>query len=197
MFTGIIRDMGVIQSAEQQGDLRVVIGTRLDLSKTEIGASICCSGVCLTVVQKGSGWFAVDLSRETVGKSASCLWMKDARINLELSLHIGDEIGGHFVSGHVDGVCVVNTVTATGSSHVLEIEAPEHLAKFIAPKGSVTLDGVSLTVNEVRGPIFTVNIIPHTWEKTTLGLVEAGSNLNIEIDMLARYVARLMEKDAA
>ncbi len=195
MFTGLIQDIGTVQSAEQKGDRRFVIETRLNLGVIPEGASISCAGCCLTVVQKGSNWFAVDVSRETLASSGLALWTTGTKINLEPSLRLGDEMGGHIVSGHVDGQAVIKEITPEGDSHRLLIQPPDKLLKFIAAKGSVTLDGVSLTVNTVGKDGFTVNIIPHTWEKTTFGLARAGDSLNIEIDMLARYVARLLEKD--
>ncbi len=190
--------MGTVKSIKPQanghGDMRVTIETDMNLSKTSIGASICCSGVCLTVVQKGVGWFSVDVSRETMDHSGLGLWITGQRINLEPSLKFGDELGGHLVYGHTDGQAEIREIKPQGGSHIFTINAPENLAHFIAPKGSVTLDGVSLTVNEVRGSVFTVNIIPHTFENTTLGLAKPGDRLNIEIDMLARYVARALER---
>lgn len=177
---------------ETPGDTRITIETSMDLSKTSIGASICCSGVCLTAVQIGAGWFAVDVSAESLSRSGIGLWVTGTKINLELSLRMGDELGGHFVFGHVDGQAVVESIKPSGDSKILSITAPKDLAGFIAEKGSVTLDGVSLTVNSVQNNVFTVNIIPHTWEKTTLGLAKPGDKFNIEIDMLARYVARAM-----
>ncbi len=195
MFTGIIQDIGTVRSIEKRGDTRITIETDMDLEKTPIGASICCSGVCLTVVQKGADWFSVDVSQETLDYSGFGLWISGTEVNLELSLKLGDELGGHFVFGHSDGQAKIENIQAEGGSHILSIQASAELAGFIAPKGSVTLDGVSLTVNEVRGNVFTVNIIPHTWENTTLGLAKPGGKLNIEIDMLARYVARALGKE--
>lgn len=192
MFTGIIQHIGTVKAIESDGDTRITIETDMDLGAMPRGASICCSGVCLTVVQKGAGWFAVDVSRETLSRSGIGLWITGTRINLEPSLKLGDELGGHFVFGHVDAQAVIKDIKMAGDSMVLSIEAPGELAGFIAPKGSVTLDGVSLTVNEVRGNIFTVNIIPFTWGVTTLGERKVGDKLNIEIDMLARYVARAL-----
>jgi riboflavin synthase len=197
MFTGIIQNIGTVKSIEAKdagrSDLRITIETAMNLSEMPIGASICCSGVCLTVVHKGSGWFDVDVSQETISHSGIGLWVRGAKVNLEPSLKLGDELGGHFVFGHVDGQAIVRDINGSGGSHILSIEAPDRLMSFIAPKGSVTLDGVSLTVNEVRRNVFTVNIIPHTFENTTLGLAKPGDRLNIEIDMLARYVARALE----
>lgn len=197
MFTGIIQNIGTVKSIETKGDghgdMCITIETNMDLSKTSIGASICCSGVCLTAVQKGVGWFSVDVSQETLSHSGLGLWITGQRINLEPSLKLGDELGGHLVYGHADGQAEIREINPLGGSYIFSIKAPDNLAALIAPKGSVTLDGVSLTVNEVRGSIFTVNIIPHTFENTTLGLAKPGDRLNIEIDMLARYVARALE----
>lgn len=192
MFTGIVQDIGSVRSIEKQGDWRIVIDTGLDLSRTLIGASIACSGCCLTVVEKEERVFAVNVSAESLSKTTIGGWITGTKINLEPALKMGDELGGHMVSGHIDGLAMIKTIEKEGDSYRLTIEAPEALLRFIAPKGSVTLDGVSLTVNEAQGSVFGVNIIPHTWEKTTLGLKAAGDSLNIEIDMLARYVARMM-----
>ncbi len=196
MFTGIIQDIGRVHELHEGDDLRFVIETGLDLSHTELGASIACNGCCLTVVEKGVSWFAVDVSRESLSKTALSEWAENTRINLEPALKMGDELGGHIVSGHVDGVTEIVSIKEEGGSHRLKIKAPADLAHFIAPKGSVTLDGISLTVNEVEGDIFGVNIIPHTWQATTLSDKAVGDHLNIEIDMLARYVARMMDVKA-
>ena len=193
MFTGIIQNIGTVKSIAKDGDWRIVIETGLDLSATPIGASICCSGCCLTVVEKGADWFAVDVSGESLSKTIIGSWAEGARINIEPSLKLGDELGGHIVSRHVDGLAELVSVEEEGDSYRLKLRAPQELAKFIAPKGSVTLDGISLTVNEVEGDVFGVNIIPHTWENTTLSDLKPGARLNIEIDMLARYVARQLE----
>jgi riboflavin synthase len=196
MFTGIVTDVGTVLSAEQRGDLRLQVRTGYDLSTVELGASIACSGVCLTVVDKGEGWFAVDVSAETVSRTASDLWREGARLNLERPLRMGDEIGGHLVTGHVDAVADVVGVSPHGGSTRLALRVPRDLGPAIAPKGSITIDGVSLTVNEVeddeRGTIFSVNIIPHTAEQTTLGANEPGRQLNVEIDVLARYIDRML-----
>ncbi len=204
MFTGIVQNIGQVKSIAKDGDWRIVIETDMDLSATPMGASICCSGCCLTVVEMGDNWFAVDVSAESLSKTAIGAWQTGTEINLEPSLKLGDELGGHFVFGHVDGLAKLVSVEKDGDSHRLRIEAPADLARYIAPKGSVTLDGVSLTVNEVDGNVFGVNIIAHTWDHTTLGQRAAGDAVNIEIDMLARYVARQMDvgqsqsnKDAA
>ncbi len=196
MFTGIITDLGTVRSAEQRGDLRLVIQCGYDLSEVALGASIACSGACLTVVDKGPDWFAVDMSGETISKTAPGLWRKGARLNLERALRLGDELGGHLVTGHVDGLGLVEDVAADGDSTRLTISVPRDLGAALAPKGSVTLDGVSLTVNDVRdeGALtrFTINLIPHTGQHTTLGAIQAGRQLNIEIDVLARYLQRMM-----
>ena len=196
MFTGIVTDVGTVRSVEQSGDLRLTVGTAFDLATVDIGASIACSGVCLTVVDKGSDWFAVDLSGETVSRTAADLWREGARLNLERSLRMGDELGGHIVTGHVDAVGEVLGVCPEGDSIRLGIRVPASLASMIAAKGSITLDGVSLTVNEVRdaddGSHFAVNIIPHTAQHTTLGSARAGRQLNVEVDVLARYLDRML-----
>ncbi|HET7709971.1 MAG TPA: riboflavin synthase [Sphingomicrobium sp.] len=196
MFTGIVTDVGTVTKAEQRGDLRLTIRCGYDLATVDIGASIACSGTCLTVVDKGDDWFGVDLSRETASKTAADLWREGARLNLERPLRMGDELGGHIVTGHVDGVAEVLGTCEEGGSLRVGIRIPEDLARFIAPKGSVTLDGVSLTINEVReandGTHAAVNIIPHTAQHTTLGAVATGRQLNVEIDVLARYLGRMM-----
>jgi len=197
MFTGIITDIGTVRSAEQKGDLRLVVGCGYDMGSVDMGASISCSGACLTVVDKGEDWFAVDVSQETVSKTAPGLWAEGARLNLERALRVGDEIGGHIVTGHVDAVANVTSAEEKGGSIDVTIEAPRSLGGGIAPKGSICLDGVSLTVNEVEdaGQLtrFTVNLIPHTAEHTTLGGISAGRKLNLEIDVLARYLKRMAE----
>lgn len=197
MFTGIITDIGTIRAAEQRGDLRLVIGCHYDMSGVAIGASIACSGVCLTVVDKGADWFAVDLSAETVSRTAQGAWTANHRLNLERALKVGDELGGHIVTGHVDGIGEVTAITAQGDSHRVTIRVPADLAGSIAPKGSITLDGVSLTVNEVTdtadGTSFGVNLIPHTFAVTTLGDLAVGTPVNLEIDVLARYLARMKD----
>ncbi len=194
MFTGIIKTMGTVTKVDNdRGDPRFYIQSELDLSKIDIGASICHAGCCLTVVEKDGDVFATDVSAETLSKTTLGEWETGSKVNLEPSLKVGDELGGHIVSGHVDGVATLVDITPDGDSHRLTIEAPKDLAKFIAPKGSVALDGISLTVNEVNGNRFGVNIIPHTWDVTTLGQRAVGDALNIEIDLMARYAARLME----
>ncbi|SDN41676.1 riboflavin synthase alpha chain [Lutimaribacter pacificus] len=193
MFTGIITDIGRIARLERRGDLRARIETRYDMARTDLGASIACDGVCLTVVEKGPGWFDVDISAESVSKTAIGDWAEGRRVNLERALKVGDELGGHIVSGHVDGVAELVDIRDEGDSTRLTFRAPGALARFIAPKGSVALNGTSLTVNEVDGCDFGVNIIPHTKEVTTWGDVAVGDRINLEIDTLARYVARLAE----
>ena len=192
MFTGIVTDIGTVRSAEQRGDLRLVIGTSYDLDTVDLGASISCSGVCLTVVDKGDDWFAVDVSGETVSRSAADRWREGAKLNLERALRLGDELGGHIVTGHVDAVAEVVDTRADGDSMRVEVGLPSNLAPMIAPKGSVTLDGVSLTVNDVRENSFSVNIIPHTAQHTTLGTLKADQQLNVEVDVLARYIDRML-----
>jgi len=199
MFTGIVTDIGTIRSSEQRGDLRLVIGCSYDMSTVATGASIACSGVCLTVVDKGADWFAVDASGETVSRTAPGMWAAGRRLNLERALYLGDELGGHIVTGHVDSVGHVVSVTPEGDSHRVWISVAEDIAPFIAPKGSVTVEGVSLTVNEVVDQVdgtahFSLNIIPHTWDVTILGEMVAGRPVNIEIDVLARYLARMRER---
>jgi len=201
MFTGIVTDVGTVRSAEQRGDLRLVIETGYDVASVELGASIACSGVCLTVVDKGAGgndnWFAVDLSAETVSRTAADLWRQGARLNLERSLRMGDELGGHIVTGHVDAVAQVTGVSPEGDSTRIGVMVPRELGAMIAPKGSIALDGVSLTVNEVGdaedgSTHFSVNLIPHTAQHTTLGAIAVGRQLNVEVDVLARYIQRLL-----
>ncbi len=200
MFTGIVTAIGTIESVEQRGDLRVRIACPWDPAKIAIGASIACAGVCLTVVERGgepgAAWFAVDVSAETVSRTAKGMWAEGARINLEPSLRVGDELGGHIVSGHVDAVGTVADWEPEGDSMRVTIAAPQALAPFIAAKGSITVDGVSLTVNSVKdypdgSAHFGLNIIPHTAEVTTLGELAQGSEVNLEIDTVARYLQRL------
>ena len=197
MFTGITTEVGTVRSAEQRGDLRLTIACGYDMRTVELGASIACSGVCLTVVDKGDDWFAVDVSSETRARTARDLWVEGARLNLERSLRVGDELGGHIVSGHVDGVAEVVAVNPEGGSLRVGLNAPRGLQQYLAPKGSITLDGVSLTVNEVRAiedgeTHFSVNIIPHTADRTTLGDIADGRQLNVEIDVIARYLERML-----
>lgn len=193
MFTGIITDIGQIEQLEQRGDLRARIATSYDMARVDMGASIACDGVCLTVVNKGQGWFDVDISAESVSKTNISDWAQGHRINLERALRVGDELGGHIVSGHVDGVAEVVGLRKEGDSTRVTFRAPEALARFIAEKGSVALNGTSLTVNEVSGRDFGVNFIPHTQTATTWGGVAVGDRVNLEIDTLARYVARLAD----
>lgn len=203
MFTGIITDIGRVAAVEMRGDMRARIDSAYDMAGVDLGASIACDGVCLTVVAKGEtptgGWFDVDISAETLSKTniGAQGWAVGCRINLERALKVGDELGGHIVSGHVDGVAVIEEAHDEGDSLRLTFRVPEHLAKFIAPKGSVALNGTSLTVNEVEGDRFGVNLIPHTREVTTWGDAQEGDKVNLEIDTLARYVARLVQAGAA
>ena len=202
MFTGIITDIGTVRSAGQRGDLRLTIGCAYDLTTVDLGASIACSGTCLTVVDKGPDWFAVDVSAESISRTAAGLWHEGARLNLERALRMGDELGGHLVTGHVDGVGTVVGACPEGGSLKIGISAPAELGPYIAAKGSITLDGVSLTVNEVRDAEdgtthFSVNIIPHTAAYSTLGTVAQGRQLNLEIDVLARYLKRMTDARAA
>jgi riboflavin synthase len=200
MFTGIVTAVGTIESCEKRGDLRVRVACPFDPDKIAVGASIACSGVCLTVVERGgetgNAWFAVDVSAETLSRTAKDSWAEGTRINLEPSLRLGDELGGHIVSGHVDAVGTVEQVQAEGDSTRVTIVAPAARAPFVAPKGSIALDGVSLTVNQVEdrpdGSVaFGLNIIPHTAAVTTLGELGPGAEVNLEIDTLARYLKRL------
>ncbi len=196
MFTGIVTDIGEITAVKQggqAGDRRFVIRTRHDMKPVAIGASIACSGCCLTVIEKGADWFAVEASGETLDKTHLGDWKEGSRINLEMSLKLGDELGGHLVYGHVDGVGKVAAMTPEGGSVRFTFETPADLAPFIASKGSVAVDGISLTVNEVKGNRFGVNIISHTQAVTTLGQAKVGQRVNLEVDMLARYVQRLLE----
>jgi riboflavin synthase len=196
MFTGIVTDMGRIVETKVTGDLRARIATAYDVGGIDIGASIACDGVCLTVVALGpEGWFDVEISAETVSKTNLAAWGPGKRVNLERALKVGDELGGHIVSGHVDGVAEVVRVAPEGGSVRVTFRAPEGLAKFIAPKGSVALNGTSLTVNEVAGAEFGVNFIPHTQAVTIWGEVAVGDRVNLEVDTMARYVARLREYD--
>jgi riboflavin synthase len=196
MFTGIVTDVGELTSVTpggQKGDRRFVIRTRHDMAPIQMGASIACSGCCLTVVEKGQDWFAVEASGETLDKTHLGDWKAGHRLNLELSLKLGDELGGHLVYGHVDGVGTIVSMTPEGGSVRFVFEAPPDLARFIAAKGSIAVDGISLTVNEVKGDRFGVNVISHTQAVTTLGQARAGQRVNLEVDMLARYVQRLLE----
>lgn len=203
MFTGIITDIGTIRSREDRGDTRLVIGTVYDTDTIDLGASIACSGACLTVVDKGQDadgpWFAIDASGETLARTAAGMWDAGRRLNLERALKIGDELGGHIVTGHVDAVGTIVSVTPVGDSIGVTVSAPADLAPHIAAKGSITVDGISLTVNEVADQPdgtahFTLNIIPHTQEMTTLNEAVAGRPVNLEIDILARYLARMQAR---
>ena len=203
MFTGIITDIGTIRSREDRGDTRLVIGTAYDIGTVDLGASIACSGACLTVVDKGADadghWFAIDASAETLARTAPGMWDAGRRLNLERALKIGDELGGHIVTGHVDDIGLIVSVEPVGDSVTVTVAAPASLAPHIAPKGSITVDGVSLTVNEVADQPdgeahFTLNIIPHTQEMTTLDEAAAGRAVNLEIDILARYLARMQAR---
>lgn len=206
MFTGIVTAIGTVESSEQLSDLRVRISCPYDPDTIAIGASIACSGACMTVVERGGepgdAWFAVDVSGESVSKTARGIWEAGAKLNLEAALRLGDELGGHIVTGHVDAVGEVESAVEVGGSHTVKIRAPETLAPYIAPKGSITVDGVSLTVNEVidnddGSCTFALNIIPHTWEVTTLGRLKQGVEVNLEIDVLARYLKRMQGLAAA
>ncbi len=205
MFTGIITDIGTVQSIEARGDTRFWIATRYDLATVDLGASIACSGACLTVVDKGrdgdGDWFAIDASAETLARTAPGMWDAGRRLNLERALKVGDELGGHIVTGHVDDIGRIVSVVPVGDSVTVTVAAPASLAPHIAPKGSITVDGVSLTVNDVTDQpegeaYFTLNIIPHTQEMTTLDEAAAGRSVNLEIDILARYLARMQARGA-
>ena len=193
MFTGIVTDIGIIAALDQQGDLRARITTGYDTAGIDMGASIASDGVCLTVVDLGPDWYDVQISAETVNMTNLGKWAVGKRINLERALKVGDELGGHIVSGHVDGVAEVVSIKDEGDSTRVQLRAPNDLARFIASKGSVALNGTSLTVNEVEGNVFGINFIPHTKDFTTWGDVALGDMVNLEIDTLARYVARLAE----
>lgn len=195
MFTGIITDIGTVTRVDDtRGDKRFDITTHWDMTDVPMGASIACSGCCLTVVAKTQNSFTVDVSAESLSKTNLAQWGVGSRINLESSLKFGDELGGHLVSGHVDGLAILEDISLDGDSHRLKIRAPAHLKQFVAPKGSIALDGISLTVNEVEDDVFGINIIPHTWDVTTMGQRKIGDHINMEVDMLARYVARILGK---
>lgn len=203
MFTGIVTDIGTVRALQQEGDLRVRIGTAYDPSGIELGASIACDGVCLTVIDRGTGeaegdagWFDVQASAETTGVTTLGTWTLGSKVNLERALRLGDELGGHIVSGHVDGQAVITEMHDEGDSTRVTLQAPEALARYIAPKGSVALNGTSLTVNEVDGTAFGINFIPHTKAVTNWGEAALGDKVNLEIDTLARYVARLQDWQA-
>lgn len=192
MFTGIITDIGTISTIDKTSDdWGLWIGCHYDMASIAIGASIACSGICLTVVEKKAREFLVQASAETRRVTTLGKWREGGRINLERALKAGDELGGHFVTGHVDGIADVADIIASGESHILKISLPPPLAKFVAAKGSLTVDGVSLTVNQVAGNIAEFNIIPHSWANTTLSDLARGSSVNIEIDILARYLDRM------
>lgn len=194
MFTGIVTDVGRIRSVRQTNrDRRYEVETAFDTATIDLGASISHAGCCLTVVEKGPGWFAVEVSEETLSKTTLGDWGEGTRVNLERAARLGDEMGGHVVSGHVDGVGEVLSIEPEGGSHRYRIRAPRPLHRYIAAKGSIAVEGVSLTVNEVEDDVFGLNIIPHTWDVTSLGSLKPGSRVNLEIDMLARYLARWQE----
>ena len=195
MFTGIITDLGSVRAITKRGDTRFQFNTSYNTTEIAIGASISCSGVCLTVVEKGRNWFATDVSKETLSKTILGNWVEGAPVNLERPLKASDELGGHIVSGHVDGIGRIVSIEMVGDSLQVKIILPSELKRYIAPKGSVSASGVSLTVNETSGNEFTVNIIPHTQQVTTFGTSKIGDMVNLEIDVLSRYVARLLEKD--
>ncbi len=205
MFTGIITDIGTIRSTDNRGDLRAIIGCTYDSNTIDMGASIACSGVCLTVVDKGrddgGDWFAVDISGETQRCTAHGQWESGRRLNLERALKVGDELGGHIVTGHVDGIGEISAISPVGDSHSVTVKLPAELAAFVAVKGSITVDGVSLTVNSVTdsadGTSFALNIIPHTWDVTTFAGLSVGQTVNLEIDVLARYLKRMEQFRAA
>ena len=194
MFTGLVSDIGRVRQVEKRGDTHLVIATHYDVAAMNVGASVACAGICLTVVDKGTAkdrWFAVTASGETLSKTTMGGWKAGTFVNLERPLHVGDEFGGHIVTGHIDGIAEVVSVKPEGESVRMVFKVPAPLARFIAAKGSVALDGVSLTVNETKGARFGVNIIPHTAKMTTFGRLKPGGKVNLEIDLLARYVARL------
>ena len=197
MFTGIITDIGRVRGVEQRGDARFVIETGYDTATLDIGTSIDCSGACLTVVDRGEGWFAVDVSAETLACTTLGAWREGSPVNLERSLRMGDELGGHIVLGHVDGVGTITDITPEGDSLRFSFEAPAKLASFVASKGFIAVDGISLTVNVIEEAVFGVNIIPHTREMTTLDHARPGDQVNLEVDVLARYVARLKDVNRA
>ena len=193
MFTGIVSAIGSLEALADKGDRLLRISCEWDCAAINIGASIACSGVCLTVINTGDHWFEVAASAETMGITTLCDWQIGVSINLERALRLGDELGGHIVTGHVDGLAQIKSITPNGDSHIVWLDTPQSLAPFVAKKGSVALDGVSLTVNAVRQTTFSVNIIQHSWDVTTWGESRTGQMMNMEIDTLARYVARLSE----
>ena len=196
MFTGIITDLGKVLEITPGAVTRLKIGTAFDTAGIDLGASIACNGICLSVVEKAPGWVAFEASNETIDKTTLGDWKPGTPVNLERALKLGDELGGHMVSGHVDGVGRITDVRQDGGSTRIDLEAPADLARSIAAKGSITVDGVSLTVNEVNGTVFGVNIIPITQTATNLGDAKSGVRVNLEIDLIARYVARLLGKEA-
>ncbi len=193
MFTGIVTDIGRVRAVMPNGTTRIVLETRYETAGIELGASISCNGACLSVVETGPGWFAIDASRETLARTTLGAWMPGRAINLERALRAGDELGGHLVAGHVDGIADIVERRPDGGSLRLTVEVPSPLGRFVAPRGAVALDGVSLTVNEVDGRRFGVNLIPITLERTNLGALAPGDQVNLEIDLVARYLARLLE----
>lgn len=193
MFTGIVTDVGQVRQIEKRGDTHIVIAHHYDSDKLPMGGSVACCGACLTIVEKGDDWFAVTASAETLSKTTMGAWKAGTPVNLELPLKVGDELGGHIVSGHVDGLAELKSVTPEGESTRMVFAAPKALARFIAEKGSVALDGISLTVNEVDDNRFGINVIPHTLKVTTFGTLKLGMKVNLEIDTIARYVARLVK----
>jgi riboflavin synthase len=198
MFTGIVQDIGEIAAIDKTGDWTVTIAvSKLALGNMPIGASVACNGICLTVIEKATDQFKVQISGETLSRTTAAHWSKGGRLNLEPALRLGDELGGHLVSGHIDGIARVRHKRKDGDSVRLTFEVPSEFAKFVAPKGSVALDGISLTVNEVEGACFGVNIIPHTLAHTTIGALEAGGEANFEVDLMARYAERLLSQRAA
>lgn len=199
MFTGLVQHIGKIRSIDKSsGDLKFEIETDMNMSEVQMGASICCSGCCLTVVDKTENSFSVDVSNETLSKTTLGAWEVMTRVNLEPSLKVGDEMGGHFVSGHIDSCAQILSIEQDAGSRRIKVSIPEGMSLYIAAKGSITIDGISLTVNKVCDTSFNVNIIPHTWDNTTLSDRNIGDDVNIEIDMLARYVRRMIEvKDQA
>jgi len=197
MFTGIITDLGKVRAVVAGPVTKLKIDTAFDTATIDLGASVACNGICLSVVEKAPGWMAFEVSNETIDKTTLGDWHAGTPVNLERALKLGDELGGHMVSGHVDGVGVITSVKPDGASTRIEIEAPANLARSIAAKGSITVDGVSLTVNEVADRVFGVNIIPITQTATNLGAAKPGVRVNLEIDLIARYVARLLGKEAA
>ena len=198
MFTGIIKDKGrIVAIAEGDKSRRITIVSGLDLTALQIGASVACDGCCLTVVEKTQDTMTFDVAAETMALTTLGGWVIDTRVNLETSLRLGDELGGHMMSGHVDGVANVESVKADGDSWRFKIRVPDNFAHYISPKGSVALNGISLTVNEVEGSVFGVCIIPHTWEVTNIKTWDEGTHINLEVDQLARYVARILQKESA